>query len=659
MIHLFNKARIETKMLDEYLNDQYIVTDCINILNRCQVIMCVTGMGKSLTTKKYPNLCYDLDADEYVMRFKQNLSRKEVKKQLNDRLLILMKKYRFIFTSIDPDMYDILKTHNIPHIVCIPMNKEYHISQMKKYRHDPKDYMDHLDKDWNAWILDQAKNTSDLCSCISCDCICDIIEYYTNTITMEVVYCVDKNYIELAKKSINSVLHYNPNVHINIVCEDYIEELSQYMQHIIHVREDVRLDKSFNGNITKSAYLKLYYVQLPYNKVLHLDADTLCFKPLNDLWNIDVKYLGLIPTYTTKHGMYDCGYRWGIKTHYNSGVMLMNLKNLRTDNFTEKCLSQMNKVQKYFFHDETCINLAYDGKITSLDQKYNYWKYMPYTPKISDWCIVHYTGPDKSTMSIDYNNNFTDTPTVVYCLDIKYVEMAKMSIHSIKKHNPHINIIIISETPIIIDNTINIITTFDNMYRFKRDHELLSKAAYFRLHLPEILKDLDKCIYLDADTLCFKSLDSLWNMNIPYIGGCEEFDSEQITSQKHDLNLAYYINSGMLLMNLKALREDNFTEKCLDNMFNLTTTWWFHDQTLINKNYSDKITVLDRTYNYCIPFKMTVDDIITMNKPHILHFIGSKSRKTLMNQIYNTININQPHINTINGIDALSHLFTI
>ena len=233
---------------------------------------------------------------------------------------------------------------------------------------------------------------------------------------------------------------------------------------------------------------------------------------------------------------------------------------------------------------------------------------------------------------------------VVYCIDEKFKMLAEISIKSVLKFNSHAKIYIISESQINIPNTINIIYKFSDNYKFKQYNDRLTKATYFKLYLPEILKDLDKCIYLDADTLCFKSLDNLWNTDVKFIGGCEEFFSIFIQSQKRDLQHSHYINAGMLLMNLKSLRDDNFTKKVLSNIDNIKCQYWFHDQTCLNANYHHKITILDRTYNWCVPFNINPLCLCgNNNNVHIAHFIGNEDRKCWMKKVYEWITKN--HVN--------------
>lgn len=92
----------------------------------------------------------------------------------------------------------------------------------------------------------------------------------------------------------------------------------------------------------------------------------------------------------------------GIKQYGLTGMMVMNLKNLRQFNFTEKCLSANPEV-KYWCHDETIINYVMKDKMDFIDKKWDYCFNREYSEKVEDIKILHVIGKDKSPM-IPYRN---------------------------------------------------------------------------------------------------------------------------------------------------------------------------------------------------------------------------------------------------------------
>ncbi len=122
---------------------------------------------------------------------------------------------------------------------------------------------------------------------------------------------------------------------------------------------------------------------------------------------------------------------------------------------------------------------------------------------------------------------------------------------------------------------------------------------YFRIfaarYLPE---DMDRILYLDADTLVINKLDELYYMDFE---GNYFIATTHIKKMLHKLNEIRlgieknepYINTGVLLMNLKELRkaqdkieEINFIQKNRKKLL-------LPDQDIISKIYGEKIKLVD------------------------------------------------------------------
>lgn len=210
---------------------------------------------------------------------------------------------------------------------------------------------------------------------------------------MRIIYCVDENYIKYTELSIESVLKHNPTAEITIVSLKPLK-IGNYENIVIPIERDFRV-KNDHDRITKSAYLKCYLTQLPYDKIIFLDGDVICQAPLDDLWNMPCEYINICQTYTTNQAQ-----ALGLKRYALSGMMVMNLKNLRKIDFTEKCLEVERTFVGDWQHDETMINLAMKDKLTFIDQKYNYCRNRIYQNPINekDAVILHYVGNQKKDM---------------------------------------------------------------------------------------------------------------------------------------------------------------------------------------------------------------------------------------------------------------------
>lgn len=129
--------------------------------------------------------------------------------------------------------------------------------------------------------------------------------------------------------------------------------------------------------------------------------------------------------------------------------------------------------------------------------------------------------------------------------------------------------------------------------------------AYARLLIPEILNE-DKAIWFDADLLVFKDIELLWNISLndkTIAAACEPYDNAFSNDIKNlsDFNIpagSDYFNSGVLLMNLKKLREEQFTDKSLEFLYSNNGNYLWHDQSAINVVLYEKILKLDQSWNF-------------------------------------------------------------
>lgn len=220
---------------------------------------------------------------------------------------------------------------------------------------------------------------------------------------MNIVFCADEKYELLTKVSIESYRKYNPKAKIILVSETPMKNIG-YDKNVI-----IKLPQMFRNNgdgdrISNTAYLKLFLTELPYRKIIYVDGDTLCQKPLDDLWNIPCAYINLCEgySYSKKQAQAIHAERYGL-----TGMMVMNLENLRRFKFTEKCLEVERSYPTPITgwqHDETCINVAMRDKLNFIDHKYNYCHKRCYANPIpeEDAYILHFVGRDKMDMFREY-----------------------------------------------------------------------------------------------------------------------------------------------------------------------------------------------------------------------------------------------------------------
>ena len=164
-------------------------------------------------------------------------------------------------------------------------------------------------------------------------------------------------------------------------------------------------------------------------------------------------------------------------------------------------------------------------------------------------------------------------------------------------------------------------------------HAYVSKTAMIKFLLPRILKDLDKVLYIDGDVLVLKNIVEMYETDISDKYAAVVLDFTAMEKHKHhiDLKMPTYFNSGMMLLNLERMRNDNITDKLIENKLNDKFRIYM-DQDALNLSFAGKIKVLSPKYNlmkanlnYPIQelsqfFKIDVSDMHKIMKtPVILH----------------------------------------
>ena len=215
---------------------------------------------------------------------------------------------------------------------------------------------------------------------------------------MIIVYVADKNYTNYLERSIKSFKKFNPDAEFVVMTEELLTRVT--IPQFKYTLPKVFKNRGYGDRISNTAYLKLFLTELPYDKIIYVDCDTICQAPLKELWDMPCEYINLTEShsYGKKQAKAIGTEKYGL-----TGMMVMNLKNLRKINFTEKCL----EVEKSGFtpstgwqHDETCINVAMKDYLNFIPVKWNYCHKRDYDRPIREWDakILHYVGKHKEEM---------------------------------------------------------------------------------------------------------------------------------------------------------------------------------------------------------------------------------------------------------------------
>lgn len=146
--------------------------------------------------------------------------------------------------------------------------------------------------------------------------------------------------------------------------------------------------------------------------------------------------------------------------------------------------------------------------------------------------------------------------------------------------------------------------------KFKKDiHKSYTPYCLLRLFSDQISGIGDKAIYLDVDTMAFRDINELFKIDI------EEYEIAGVKDAmgKYWIN-PKYMNSGVLLINLKLIRETKSFQKALD--YTLSHRSILIDQNAIN-HYCKKKKYLPNKFNNQRKMK---DDTIIKHFCKILKF---------------------------------------
>jgi lipopolysaccharide biosynthesis glycosyltransferase len=125
------------------------------------------------------------------------------------------------------------------------------------------------------------------------------------------------------------------------------------------------------------------------------------------------------------------------------------------------------------------------------------------------------------------------------------------------------------------------------------------RLIYYRIFAAWFLpKELDRILYLDSDTITINPLDELYEMdfNGNYFLACTHVRKLLNKVNQHRLGMeeeSTYINSGVMLMNLDALRRRQDIDEVLSYMEKRKRYFTLPDQDIITAMYGNRIGIID------------------------------------------------------------------
>ena len=125
--------------------------------------------------------------------------------------------------------------------------------------------------------------------------------------------------------------------------------------------------------------------------------------------------------------------------------------------------------------------------------------------------------------------------------------------------------------------------------------EHVTQEMYYRYVLPEVLADESRTIYSDVDVLCVGDLRPLWEIDLRgnVIAAVSEGEKGEWKKQlMHIEGDAPYFYSGLLVMDLKAMRDGDYAKTLMAKTAEMGCRLAWPDQDVINIVFRDKILQL-------------------------------------------------------------------
>lgn len=259
----------------------------------------------------------------------------------------------------------------------------------------------------------------------------DIISFGPNRTneTFNVAYGIDKNFLFGSMISMTSLLMHNSYTHFSFhiitdyIDDDYnlkIQQLSQQYDaditvYLVDCDELRKLPSTKNwSHAMYFRFLAVDFINIQGDRILYLDADITCNNSIQELMtiNLDDNIAAVV-----KDGNADF---WQERAkffnvseiangYFNSGVMLIQLKNWADNKITEKAIKMLSDPdiqKKLTFPDQDVLNILLCKEIIYLEHIYNTQtsinfelqckKNKNYDHPISDETVfIHYIGPTK------------------------------------------------------------------------------------------------------------------------------------------------------------------------------------------------------------------------------------------------------------------------
>lgn len=226
--------------------------------------------------------------------------------------------------------------------------------------------------------------------------------------------------------------------------------------------------------------------------------------------------------------------------------------------------------------------------------------------------------PDLSPFEVKKDDvNEEEAISVVFAVNENYVHYLSVTLESIlvnKKCKNPIRVYVLHEY--VSDNTLNYFAKIErpdfqvipvSVSKFVKEYNLkprnhIGVEMYYRLFISDVLPDIEKAIYLDADLVVNADLLDLYSINLggnilgAVYNGTINYSAKKIIARL-ETDPREYINSGVLLIDVKNFRKNNIKDQSLD-FLTINPNLSNPDQDALNKVCEGRIKLLPLKWNY-------------------------------------------------------------
>lgn len=164
------------------------------------------------------------------------------------------------------------------------------------------------------------------------------------------------------------------------------------------------------------------------------------------------------------------------------------------------------------------------------------------------------------------------------------------------------------------------------------------RPLYARWLIPELLSDIDRAIYTDADTLVVGPLDELYSIDFegrPVAAVRDGFFGSRENERKiHGIDFGDdYFNSGMMVLNLQQWRDEDIASRAFAYVTKNQKILPYPDQSALNAILRQRIKSIDKIWNFFHFHDVEKMEIL----PRILHLVGSMRPTALPGSPYDDL----------------------